>query len=130
MTAADFLARIEARANAATEGPWDVASDADTYLKPTDVVGPGEPGERFIICEYAGQDAEFIAHARADVPALVAALRAVLDRVDIEVRDARRGIEYAAEVNQGVLLASEEARERAWQAVGRVIEKHLGGEPR
>lgn len=127
MTAADRLAAIEARANAATEGPWDVASDADTYLKPTDVVGPGEPGERFIICEYAGQDAEFIAHARADVPALVAALRAVLD----EVAECRR----AADANEPI------AARGGWQAFGYMkacrrtadrleaaIDQHLGGE--
>lgn len=110
MTAADYLAQIEARAEAATEGPWDVASDADTYLKPTDVVGPGEPGERFIICEYAGQDAEFIAHARADVPALVAALRAVLDELDQWERVGHLSIEMVH--------------------IRRRVEQALGGEPR
>lgn len=36
-----------------------------------------------------------------------------------EVTDAKAGETYAAEVNQGVLLASEEARRRAWESVFR-----------
>ena len=108
------LDEIEARANAATEGPWEVgdryhcvAADTcdcrqdygpliDTYQHPewgtmhvhrTDepwwhdgvLYRPagGSPGE---VCrDTASADAEFIAHARTDVPALVAALRAVLE---------------------------------------------------
>ena len=83
MTAAERLDEIQARANAATEGPWAVRGDEDYgyevhgqreassipgVWRPTEVCGPGEE-----------RNAEFIAHARADVPALVAALRAVLD---------------------------------------------------
>ena len=107
------LNEIEARANAATEGPWEVgdryhcqAADMcdcapdrgpliDTYQHPEwgtmhvhrkdepwwneGVLfrkAGGPPGE--VACDLATEDAEFIAHARADVPALVAALRAVL----------------------------------------------------
>ena len=78
----DRLAEIEARANAATQGPWEwhpyMGSGATlakpnhpfhevNILKTTDDWPPVAP------------DAEFIAAARTDVPALVAALRAVLD---------------------------------------------------
>lgn len=78
MSAADFLDQVEARANAATGGPWFPVGPDDEYVRSGDVVGAGEPGARDIICERAGNDSVFIAHARTDVPALVAALRAVL----------------------------------------------------
>lgn len=37
----------------------------------------GPPGE--VACDLAAEDAEFIAHARTDVPDMAAALRAVLE---------------------------------------------------
>ena len=63
------LNEIEARANAATEGPWEAHGSLITSL-----TGPG--GE---VAEASGQDTEFIAHSRTDVPDMAAALRAVLD---------------------------------------------------
>lgn len=66
------LNEIEARANAATEGPWDLIGGGE-YVTPVGImVAPDDGGVN-------GADAEFIAHARTDVPALVAALRAVLE---------------------------------------------------
>jgi hypothetical protein len=68
------LAAIEARANAATPGPWRfpygrrecrVIDDGGRYIAETGL--PGLNG--------ADDDAEFIAHARTDVDALVAAVR-------------------------------------------------------
>lgn len=75
------LDEIKARAAAATEGPW--VNDSTEIGRPfpgTDTIdvwvaeschpnGDGIDGEA---------DAEFIAHARTDVPALVAAVEAVL----------------------------------------------------
>lgn len=124
MTAADRLDAIEARANAATEGPWEVGDryhiqgashcacrpshgplvwegrrgingqvmQTHIHRRPlpldddeTTVYGGALP-EPVVIAlstdEYvhiSAEDAEFIAHARQDVPALVAAVRAVLD---------------------------------------------------
>lgn len=109
------LDEIEARANAATEGPWEVgdryhcqAADMcdcapdrgpliDTYQHPKwgtmhvhrkdepwwneGVLfrkAGGPPGE--VACDLATEDAEFIAHARADVPALVAVARYALSQ--------------------------------------------------
>ena len=76
------LDEIEARANAATEGPWYHRGDQDEVPQ---VMGPlKEVGHlltqswiAYKVCERP--DAEFIAHAREDVPALVAALRGVLE---------------------------------------------------
>ena len=69
------LDEIEARANAATEGPWMGIRYPDGFLGR--VIG----GNGFGVAEDFPDDAdaEFIAHARTDVPALVAALRGVLE---------------------------------------------------
>lgn len=97
MNAADRLAQIEARAQAATEGPWTWdahrvptlsgrAGDPATYAYDVEVVEAEHSGECgcrsacTLDLHVSPDDAEFIAHARTDVPALTAALRAVLDR--------------------------------------------------
>lgn len=70
---------IEARANAATEGPWEVRALAGY---PNECwAGPAidAPGYSDFYTGYEGEisrpNAEFIAHARTDVPALVAEIR-------------------------------------------------------
>ena len=84
MSAADRLDEIEARANAATEGPWATVAEDGAILSlvltdENDGLFYGDSGYDAPITTETGDDAEFIAHARTDVPALVAALRAVLD---------------------------------------------------
>ena len=75
------LDEIEARTNAASEGPWETytitpAMGSMVLTAPAD----GEEYGGYVVPEYLDtEDAEFIAHAREDVPALVAALRAVLE---------------------------------------------------
>lgn len=83
MSISDRLDEIQARADAATEGPWKIETHygmsqsrrrqivVPGWMTPIAVLGQENP--------YGDPDAEFIAHARTDVPALVAALRAVLD---------------------------------------------------
>ena len=81
------LDEIEARTNAATEGPWRASVvatyvDADGRRRGKGGIYPGgEPGPPplFLTMDWLATDAEFIAHARTDVPALVEALRAVLN---------------------------------------------------
>ena len=68
------LNEIEARANAATEGPWEW-DPQDGWLGTEDEV---TVGWKWGTLTQEG-DGQFIAHARTDVPALVAALRAVLE---------------------------------------------------
>lgn len=78
-----YLDAIEQRAHAATEGPWE-ASAHDHYL----VICP-DCGVRG---GYERADAEFIAHARSDVPALLAEvrrLRAMEQRVSRVARELR-----------------------------------------
>jgi hypothetical protein len=95
MTISERLDEIEARANAATDGPWAARHRAglDWLSQSPHVDNDGhEPGSSVGLADAvdplwgslwpsrnATADAEFIAHARTDVPALVAALRAVLD---------------------------------------------------
>lgn len=88
------LDAIEARANAATAGPWHVSGGTDgeksrwshdgegatiyrdgSELNPV-VVGGCQDEQGGAIGVLKNSDAEFIAHAREDVPAMLAALRA------------------------------------------------------
>ena len=85
----ETLARIRKQANAATEGPWEVkpykglAEDGD-YVD--SIVGSSQESIVYqlgcgccdIGLEVAHPDAEFIAAARTDVPALLDALEKVL----------------------------------------------------
>ena len=66
------LNEIEARANAATEGPWELLGDGEYVSGPGILVAPDDGG-------VTSADAEFIAHARTDMPDMAAALRAVLE---------------------------------------------------
>lgn len=67
------LKEIEARASAATPGPWV----HDTVQSESAVICGHAPG---VVCEWrkgaaAFDDCDFIAHAREDVPALIAEVR-------------------------------------------------------
>ena len=84
------LDKIEARTNAATEGPWEWDGESNEPWPAGDNSLRSVSGAKDDLVLYAwgydaygieaarDADAEFIAHARTDVPALVAALRAVL----------------------------------------------------
>ena len=76
-----YLDEIQARADAATDGPWAAIERAlgDVYIAELGMYGVAwdEPAEWHDSDEAPLADAEFIAHARTDVPRLVAALRAV-----------------------------------------------------
>ena len=84
------LDEIEARANAATEGPWEWEGEAKgeweiganslvPSRRPDDPVLYGYGYDASGIEVKNPADAEFIAHARTDVPKMAAALRAVLE---------------------------------------------------
>ena len=74
------LDEIEARTNAATEGPW-VTYTVTPHMGSEVLTAPreGEDYGDYVVPEYIDMDnAEFIAHARTDVPALLDALEKVL----------------------------------------------------
>ena len=75
------LNEIEARTNAATEGPW-VTYTVTPHMGSEVLTAPreGEDYGDYVVPEYIDMDdAEFIADARTDVPDMAAALRAVLN---------------------------------------------------
>ena len=124
MNAADRLNEIEARANAATEGPWApdeyTEVDPDGFYELARVIAPDPDGDDWcaIGVVHTGilrPDAEFIAHARTDVPALVAALRAVLELAD---RWATQSTDYDEDTEQQI---------DDGKAIVRAIEEALNG---
>lgn len=83
----DELDAIEARANAATPGPWNYGFLGDTR-RPMVFYQFGQRALEslagdVIICKgkHAGGDSnmDFIAHAREDIPALIAEVRRLMD---------------------------------------------------
>lgn len=90
----DDLAAIEARAEAATPGPWDVELSEVVYVAPD--VNPiptwAIPAIQDLAGEMSDADAHFIAHARADVPRLLSRVRAQAAEIAAlrEERDVRR----------------------------------------
>ena len=75
------LNEIEARANAATEGPWEhepPPGPGEDPMRPI-CVYPKEDGGTLAYVQPLEADAGFIAHSRADVTDMAAALRAVLE---------------------------------------------------
>ena len=75
------LEAIQARADAATEGPWE---PIDPYFlaSPTQIDGYANPRGRALDQARISNDRAFMASAREDVPALVAALAAERARAD------------------------------------------------
>ena len=83
----DELAEIRARVDAATEGPWTASGE---YAGSWEVTYTWRPGTELAECsrvldvsdmgDACGNqgDAEFVAHARTDVPRLLDAVEAVL----------------------------------------------------
>lgn len=86
----DWLDQAQARADAATDGEWIFEHDKvigdGLYYLPSRVwtyggIDPfGEANNDYVLSrDVTNEDAEFIAAARTDLPAAIAALRAVLD---------------------------------------------------
>ena len=101
-----WLDQVEARTNAATDGPWrvdrweEVFSAEVTYS----VTGDTSVADRV----EDNRDAEFIAHARTDLHAAITALRAVLDLLD-GPRARITGHVTAADVRAAITTGLEDA---------------------
>ncbi len=87
MTAAEWLDAIEVRATTATPGPWrdgmgthGLGADGPSFVTVDAIAANGAVNRvaELMLDKDGAADAEFIANARADIPALAAALRAVL----------------------------------------------------
>lgn len=89
MLSSEDRAEIQARADAATAGPWELASpraDGRNAVQKTGIDLYGKPVTEWIILDTHPEDAEFIAHAREDIPKLLA------DRTRIEQALEREGL--------------------------------------
>ncbi len=126
------LDEIAARADAATEGPWETIQSADeettTWLEaPYDDVlhhdtrGHGHMRQDFAWMKRA--DAEFIAHAREDIPKLVAALRTVEALAADWKADYVDGLPADFHTNEYGYI---DGRDDAADEVRRTIERALG----
>jgi hypothetical protein len=126
------LDEIEARANAATPGPWGFSRYEQRYLldETTDVVGEVAPGETgaaitvFAVASGALEDAAFIAAARADVPALVARVR------ELEAECERLKTFAAQNFSAMIRQEAEQMREYglSYERVRKVLREHDDGE--
>ena len=114
------LEAINARTLAASPGPW--------IRERSGVIIEIQSG-RFIAAEdgiedpfYAGEpDGEFVAHAREDVPALVAEVErlqkiiaGIRDRARIENERCDSDVAYLAEINDGESIRRVQAEQYAW----------------
>ncbi len=103
MNITDKIAEIEARANSATEGPWDTESDWPRVMGRgcnQIVQVPGRLTEKNR--GEATQDTIFIAAARTDVPALcqeVRRLLAICERARAEVILGHRAVDVLKEAH-------------------------------
>lgn len=90
----DDLAAIRARADAAIEGPWEVRYGDPYMAGPTWTLRQaGKPGIRLAVSQYGFDDmAEFIAHARSDIPNLLTEV----DRLQREVARLRKHTPFVA----------------------------------
>jgi len=84
MNTRDELARIRQRAEAATKGPWKakpywIYDSLDSRVR---VTSPTDGDDHNTAEMVLLKDAEFIAHARTDIPRLLGALDAVLALAD------------------------------------------------
>lgn len=80
---AEELSAIEARADAATPGPWIVSADFSEVIAPCPCCG------RICVCDCFGvpghadcYNSDFIAHAREDIPALLAKVRSQGEEIE------------------------------------------------
>lgn len=108
MTVTERLKGIRERAEAATAGPWELIGGGEYVTGVSILVAPDDGG-------VTGNDAEFIAHARTDLPRLLDAVEAVM-----------REVGYAPESND-YLEDWERGHRAALIEIGRVINTALGG---
>lgn len=130
MTQQINLDEIEARANAATPGPWKVYEVTNCETMDEEVVSRGienaaggiNGGDEYEL--YSLADAAFIAHAREDVPALVQLARAQQARID-ELADALDSLLDGLDANYdercGLTSQQWNARVRAVRAVAEKV---------
>lgn len=117
------LAAIEARANAATRGPWGVEQSPNDLYSALVVGTALDPGAPELAACLTRADAEFIAAARTDVPQLVAEVRRLESALANANAVAADRIADRDKICRDLMAERDEAREEAKQlraAVDRV----------
>jgi hypothetical protein len=80
-TLTDWLDQAQARVDAATDGPWELDQFGPDEVEDGPFHFIGSPSDRHVVTptvHMVSADAAFIAAARTDLPAAIAALQAVL----------------------------------------------------
>ena len=129
-----LLDAMQARCDAATEGMWVAhcpdPDEVHILAACTADACHDDPWSHPDVVHLAGDevqeplspaDAEFIAAARSDLPRLIAAVRAVLDRARMEQDDAESAMTYAAEIDDALMLAHHQGRKQAWADAARAL---------
>lgn len=102
------LEQIKARAEAATPGPWDCYGDGEYEVFDAGEYRDGDPGEVVAPVVTKLNNAEFIAHARMDIPALLNEI----DRLHDEVRGQRAVAKMNARVAEDAHRRKDKMRDR------------------
>ena len=121
----DALQAIRARAEAATAPPW-----ARRYRGPSFSGGPdwhyiwaplAKPGEQAVGDGVGEANADFIVHAREDVPVLIRAIEE-RDAVIRELADSLEGVQIRTDANEGPFTIVSAA---AWKEAKAKLAHHL-----
>lgn len=130
MTPTEFLDAAEAKANAATEGPWFQGREGEFYESERDVYSkrsPDEPDSHDIATHvWSAEDAEFIAHARQDVPALVSFAKAVLAEAEWHETKAEKARQFPGVGREAAMAKAAQVHDDAAAHLRTIAEKHLG----
>lgn len=105
------LEQIQARAAAATPGPWEAWDTGDPPAEDEARAWIVTPGSLHLATLYAGDpsaNATFAAHAREDIPALLEEI----DRLHEEVRDQRHVADMLARVVKAAHRREDRVRDR------------------
>jgi len=126
----DEIETMLARANAATPGPWEAKRGPLIVVCPpserenAESLSVAAPGIKYGVVPQGivhKSDAEFIAHARDDVPKLVAEVR----RLQAELAKLREHNDHIKRVLE--MIPKEVVTESIYQAMQAVLRRHGGG---
>lgn len=128
------LQEIEARANAATPGPWEyIPDDIGGYMvsncKECQSIVASADYDWLCSKEYLSvsyDDADFIAHAREDIPALIEEVRRLRDgqedwRKHEDELPFREGWDYLVCFRNGKVVAARYCCEGIWSYEGAIL---------
>lgn len=118
------LDRIRSRAEAAAKGPWRIERhDLSLWVQSEDDQLEANLG---YVGNHPEANAEFIAHARGDVPKLLAALVAVLELADAIIAESSIAPQYGRDIKwavAGALSTVPSEDEEAIETVRRILSK-------